>query len=265
MIEKFVQHRGLNAKNSVPNSFESLPKNYQKRVECDVVMLQDGNLAIMHEKDFNLSLNNIEGMNLAAIEKLRIPTTGDDIHQPNIPLFKEFISLAYDTDTKLAIEIRASDLEKSKALAKKIIDELISLQKTGVIDYETFLTSKISLQSFSTEILKNANEYSSENHQKINTTLYWPSDEPWSKKIPLFNQADLRSEDIEKLDWESKGLAIALKYKIPEIELQPQNITEQIIKQAHDKNLKIGSAFTNNDEEIKRILNFGIDYIITDQ
>ena len=266
-FDKFIQHKGLsiNKEAMAPNSLESILLNYKGRIECDTFLLRDGNIAIINEKEFGKSRAEIENLNLNELEKLRINTLCTETDQM-VPLLDEFIGLAADTDTSVALEIRSSTIEKSKELTLKIIEQLTNMQKTGGFKSNPeFIISKLSLQSFSVQVLKTINEIGQLQKQKFNTTLFWPSDEVWAEKVEVFDWKVVNELNNRDLTWQEKGIEVAVKNQVTEIEFQPFVITKELIEKAHSYGLKVGVAVTKNEDLAKKLIEDGVDYIKTEK
>jgi glycerophosphoryl diester phosphodiesterase len=263
--EKFIQHKGLRHGEGLPNSFEAILKNFNGRMECDAVLLKDGNIAIMHERDFGINLEELENMDIKDIESLKIPSNDPNSTARAIPLLREFIGLASDTDTRLALEIKASTLEKTLVLAQKILEQMYLMEDEGGFKYnEKFLETKIVIQSFSVQILKKIQELSHNKNKEIKTGLYWPSDEKWAGKVPLFDW-DEQKKINNSLTWHEQGIEVAANNNFSEIEFQPFVITPDLVKKCHIKGLRIGATVVNNEETAKKLLDMEVDYILTEK
>jgi glycerophosphoryl diester phosphodiesterase len=262
--EKFIQHKGLRLGEGLPNSFESILRNYNGRMECDAVLLKDGNIAMMHERDFNIKLSELENMDLKDIELLKIPTNDPVATARAIPLLREFIGLASDADTRLALELKASSLEKTLLLAKKILEQINEMEKEGGFKAnEKFFESKVVIQSFSVQVLKKIQELTI---KKIKTGLYWPSDEAWAKKVAIFDWDELdKLKRDNNLSWHEQGIEVATNNNFSEIEFQPFVITHDLVKKCHSRGLRIGATVVNDEKTAKKLLNMQVDYILTEK
>lgn len=62
---ELIHHRGISKRGNLPNSFDGVTQNRNGSIEADAVLLQDGTIAIFHERDLGLSLS------LSSVMKLR--------------------------------------------------------------------------------------------------------------------------------------------------------------------------------------------------
>ena len=130
--ERFIPHKGEIEAGTLPNSFEAVLKNYEGAMECDLVLLADGEIAIVHPRDIGGSAAGIEQMGLSDIEAQRIPSDDPDReHGRAIPLMHELVGFASDTDTRLVMDLKASNKEKAFVLVEKIIERLGKMRKDG--------------------------------------------------------------------------------------------------------------------------------------
>lgn len=265
--EKFIQHRGLREGKGLPNSFESILKNYRGSVEADTVLLKDGNIAVVHERDFSMSLSDIESLDLKELEQLRIPSSDPETGGRMIPLLREYIGLASDSDARTALEIKASSAKRAVELVEKILEQLLKMKDEGGFQQnEKFLEDKVSLNSFSAEALEEAQKLMKEKGLTMSTGLFWPSSEEWARKVPLFTPALLEEvEGKEDLSWSEIGIEIAYKKNFTSIEFQPGEITKELVDSAHAKKIKIGSSVVYDEETADKLVKMGVDHVTTEQ
>jgi len=261
-FDNFIQHKGIKGGEGVPNSLESIVKNYKGRIECDVYLLRDGNIAIIHEQDFNLKREDVEKLDLKGLEALRLASAGREITPP---LLKEFIGLAEDADTSLSLEIRSGSKEGSLILAHNVINQFLEMDKAGGASHDVkFIEDKVTFESFSVEVLNKIKKIGQENNKNLKTALYWPSDEIWARKINDFDWPELdKVKNKEGLSWSELGIEVASNNDINSLELQSLNITKELVERAHNLNLKIGSSPTDDEELMKKLIDYGVDYILT--
>lgn len=265
--EKFIQHRGLREGKGLPNSFESILKNYRGSVEADAVLLKDGNIAVLHERNFNMSLSDIESLDLKELEQLRIPSSDPETGGRMIPLLREYMGLASDSDTRTALEIKASSAKRAVELVEKILDQFLKMKEEGGFKpNEKFLESNVSLNSFSTEALEEAQKIMKEKKISMSTGFFWPSSEEWAKKVPLFSPALLEEvEGKENFSWSELGIEIAYKKNFTSIEFQPGEITKELVDRAHAKKIKVGTSVVYDEKTADKLVKMGVDYVTTEQ
>jgi len=261
-FNRFIQHKGLKNNEGMPNSLESIVKNYKGKIECDAYLLKDGNIAIIHERDFNLNKADVENLDLAGLEALRL-TSSDREMSP--PLLKEFIALAEDADTSLSLELRSSTEEKSLVLARYIINQFLEMDRPGGQSHNPkFIEEKVNFESFSVNVLNEVKKIALANQKNIKTALYWPTDEGWAKKIVDFTWGELdKIADKDNLSWSELGTEVAAKNNINSIEFQPDVITKELLEKAHNLKLKVGSAPVSDEVLMKQLIDLGVDYILT--
>lgn len=265
-ITNIYRHRGLKDPEDKPNSFESILNNYRGNVEFDTFLLRDGNIAVIHERDFNMSREEIENLDLKELESLKIKSSEKESDQ-SVPLMTEFLNLSADADLTLALEIRSSTPEKSLALTKKILEQILEMEENGGLkDNPRYVESRVNFQSFSLDVLRLIKATAKENNKNFYTTLYWPSDEKWAKVSGVFDWESLHElDERHDLDWHKKGIEIASRNNLSEIEFQPHVLTTELIEEGHRHNLKVTASLTNDEEMIKKLIEMGVDSIKTEK
>lgn len=263
----YIQHKGLKIPDSVlPNSLESLLINYRGRVETDTILLADGEVAILHGSDFHATADELEGMTVSQIEQLEIvPEKGfsHDEHGLSVPLLREYIGLASDADTFVALELKASSIEKGQQLARTIMSQLSSMKREGgFLGNEHFLEEKMSFQSFSVTVLHTLQEEAKKSSLNLRTCLYWPSSIEWAHKVPVFDWKALeRVNNWQEKDWHEVAIAVTVQEGLQQIEFQPGEITAKLIENAHSSGIDIGSAPTDNPKVAQRLVSMGVDWV----
>lgn len=262
-----MRHRGLGAGGEgLPNSFESVLRNYHASQEADAILLSDGEVAVLHERDFGLSITDTETMNLSAVEALDIPSKNSEEHGRKVPLLEEFVGLAADAGTAVALELKASSKEKVLALIEAIVQKLAAMKAAGGLKgNENFIEDGISFESFSVEALKALHARTAQDNLVVRTTLYWPSNESWARKVALFDWTALETvPGRASLEWHSLGIHVAKVNAVSMIELQPHEITQELVTEAHADGVRIAASLVKDPEEAKRLFALGVDRVMVE-
>jgi glycerophosphoryl diester phosphodiesterase len=264
MIEK-IQHRGLSSDEgqNKPNSFEGLSGSAP--LEMDVFLLKDGTLAVIHNKDFNLSQEEVENLTLPELEKLQVPSrTGGA--EGEVPLFKEALLNSLDRGNELFVEIKAS----SPAAAEKVADKLVAQIAELSREDKTFAAhpeylSQVNLHSFSIEALEAAQEAMVREGVAVPRGLFWPSTPERANDMSISATSLERSGYQEGEDWTAAGLLMARQLGVEAIDLQSGTITPGVVSQAREYGLQIVAWVVNhNDEKIKELEALGVDKVLTE-
>jgi len=156
--KNLFSHRGLRPDQKKPNSFEAVTSRQGIGIECDVCLLADGNLAIVHHKDVGIAQKLVEDMTLQQLSE-----------HVCAPLLREYLHLALDRENRLLIEIKGSSFQKAQQTASSTIKE-IALVLTN--------PDLVSVQSFYAEALEEAKTTMHEIGIQIKLGLLWPSSQP---------------------------------------------------------------------------------------
>src|SRR3989344_95476 len=224
-----ILHRGLTPGQSRPNSFEAIRDKYESAFECDVFMLADGALAIVHNKDMGLSQEQIEAMTTGVFYSLHVKDRETQTEGSPAPLFREYLALALDPK---------------------------------------LLQSSISLHSFSVEALEEAQDAMREHGVQMKRALFWPSaparalEMSISATVLSYLEGEYSSTEIPQ--WTEAGIKLAHQKGFDIIDLQEGVITPDLVRKAHSYGIEVNAWVVNNADRAKVLENMSVDHIITD-
>jgi len=273
----FIRHRGLclESERKTPNSFEALLDQYGVGMECDVFLLKDGNLAVMHNNDFSqekrkLSQEEVENMTLEDLQKYHVIDRATNQEGGAVPLMDEYIWNAVDRGNPLTIEIKASTPERAEQTARALVAKIAQLKQEGAFgesqrraeDPEELL----SLHSFSVEALQAAQKEMVEQHQQFPLGLFWPSAPERARDMKISQTALEYVEYTEgkSMHWAETGIELAKKIGVQSINLQESNITPEVVDKAHALGLKVYAWVVNSPERAQQLIDMHVDHIITE-
>lgn len=264
---KIIRHRGLREDQEFPNSFEALQEQYKTAIETDIFLLKDGNLAVIHHKDYGLTQEEVENMNLADLEKLKTSSRGMEKSGSAIPLFREYIFNSYDRGIELAIDVKGSSPEMAQKTALAIINEINLMRQAGVFKkIPNYPEESISMHSLSIEALEKIKQELEKIGEKFNLGLFWASTPERAKDIPMSETAIEKTNFLDKKysDWTGSGIMMAKKLDCKSVNLHATIITPEIIQRAHNEELKVYAWGVTDREKVEKLLAQGVDKIIYD-
>lgn len=259
-----VQHMGLRDDEGVPNSFESIHRNYHGAQEMDTLLLRDGTIAVLNERRLKLSPEQVESMNLPELEQLMAEQGGE---VQTIPLLPEFLGLASDSNTQLRIELRGSSPEQVTKLGRQAVEQLATMQQAGGFrNNPEYVEKRLRFVTFSIPALQEIQSTATTKGIPVSTGLFWPSAEVWTQATSLYDETKVAQvPDIEELEWNERGIVVAAHYGFQEIELQPQVITERHVQKAHQLGLELGASLVKDEATAERLAKLGVDHILTEK
>src|SRR3989344_3334787 len=230
-----ILHRGLTPGQSRPNSFEAIRDKYESAFECDVFMLADGALAIVHNKDMGLSQEQIEAMTTGVFYSLHVK----------------------DRET----QTEGSPAPMARKTARRIVEETRGLDPK-------LLQSSISLHSFSVEALEEAQDAMREHGVQMKRALFWPSaparalEMSISATVLSYLEGEYSSTEIPQ--WTEAGIKLAHQKGFDIIDLQEGVITPDLVRKAHSYGIEVNAWVVNNADRAKVLEDIGVDHIMTD-
>lgn len=255
---------GLRDNEGIPNSFESILRNYRGAQEMDTLLLRDGTIAVLNERRLKLAPEQVESMSLSELEQLIAEQDGEI---KTVPLLPEFLGLAADADTQLRIELRGSSPEQVTKLARLAVEQLTTMQQAGGFSKNPeYVGKRLRFVTFSIPALQEVQSVSKNKQIPITTGLFWPSTEAWTQATSLYDEAKVAQvPKIEELEWNERGIVVAAHYGFQEIELQPQVITERHVQRAHQLGLELGASLVKDEMTAERLAKLGVDHILTEK
>ena len=261
-----THHKGLVEGVGLPNSLEGILKNWRGNLEADAIILSDGEIAVIHPGDFDITLKEVEGMNVREIEALNIPPVGkEEGSGRKEPLLQEFFGLASDAGTATALEIKASTVDRAKVLSTSIVRKLAVMKSEGGLKgNESFLEDALTFESFCVSALNAVKTEGRKNKLNLKTVLYWPSDRSWANKNSMFEFSQLEEVNKDSITWPELGIEVAAKNNINSIELFPNTITPELIQYAHTRGVKVNVGLVKDKTQIEYLFSIGVDHILTE-
>ena len=281
---KIYGHRG--ARGDLPEntleSFKYLFKNNINAYETDILISKDLIPVITHDfrldpsftkddegdwitdeniKIFDLTYNEISKFDVGSLNKLtrygRRFLNQRSLENQKIPKLSELLELSSKNLSQASIinlEIKSTPDEKNLTPGPKEMVQIVlnDIKKSNLQD-------KIIISSFDWRILREVKNQSpeisrayltfqQEKGMKIKKTIY--SKSPWIDHIPLTIVYDL-----PKIIKELGGSAWHPYYK---------DINKKAIKNAHDNNLPVNVWTVNDEDDMLKMIEYGVDGIMTD-
>jgi glycerophosphoryl diester phosphodiesterase len=230
-----IAHRGASADapENTMAAFLLAEKQGADMIELDVHFTKDGQVVVMHDNSLDRTTNGkgkIIDCNYSDLKKLDAGIKfSSKFKGERIPLLEDVIK---NTQLPLLIEVKRSG-RKFRGIEKKII-KIIS---------EHHAEHRCFIQSFETSVLKN--------FKALNAHL------PLYKLVtgnipilPLHIDSKLQVGKITRYKWEA---------------INPNHlfVTKSLVKKIHAKNKKIYTWTVNKKEDMKKLIDYGVDGIIT--
>lgn len=266
-----IQHRGLREQQYAPNSFEALREQYGAAHELDVFMLRDGTLAVLHNADVkgaHLTQKQVEAMTLDELESLHVVDRSTSQEGGAIPLAREYLFNAYDRGIDMTIEVKASSPARAKLTVRALIDEIAAMDMEGVFGKSRdYLTNKVGIHSFSVEALQAAGDALSVHGLDIRRGLFWASAPERAEEMEISRTARefVGYTSDQYGQWAELGIEAASRLGCRSINLFRTTITPEIVQRAHDAGLEVYAWVVNDDLEAGRLLEMGVDKLITER
>ncbi|MFH1425919.1 MAG: glycerophosphodiester phosphodiesterase [Candidatus Kerfeldbacteria bacterium] len=267
---QFIQHRGLRESQDRPNSFEAMREQYGVGIEFDLFILSDGTIAVLHDKDFQdaqLTQEQVEAMTLSELESMNVISRTDGERGGAIPLLREYIFNAYDRGIDLTMEIKASTPDKAEEAARAMVDEIAAMKDDGVFEtMPDYPEQSLGVHSFSVEALQEAKAAMDEHGVPLKRGLFWPSAPERADEMEISKTAKtfVGYTDEHENEWAAFGLEAAKKLGCESLNLFRTTITPEIVEEAKKHNIDIYAWVVNNKEDAQRLLDMGVEKIITE-
>lgn len=228
-----VAHRGVPSlipENTIASYKYALSLNIDM-LEIDIHRTKDGKLIIMHDpttERTTLEKGIIKDLTYDELLKYDIGKwKGKEFIGERIPLLQEVLQLIKSTNTKLLIEIKHPD--KYPGIEEELLNEILKKE----IDIE-----RIIIQSFDKNSVKKVRELNKE--IKLGVLI--------SKRHRL-----IRNDTLQKISEYAQ-------YLNPNYKL----LTKRFVKNIHTHGLKILPYTVNDHHNFERMMELGVDGIITD-
>lgn len=238
MSVKVIAHRGANKvapQNTMP-AFEAAIEIGIDGFETDVHLTADGHPVICHNYEIDETSNGKGTITQMTLEEFRSYDFGsyydEKFKDTKAPTLEEFLTLCEKADIDVMnIEIKPSK-ENDMTIVKKTIE---AVKAHGLFD-------KLLVSSFSAKMLLESKKID----RKCKTAfLYSPKDKIVMKI--LFSAARF-----------AKALGVSALH--PHYTL----VTDKYVIKAHELGIKVNPWTVNKEKDIRRMIKFGVDGIITD-
>lgn len=233
-----IAHRGANrfAPQNTLHAFQKAAELRSDGVETDVHVTKDGHLVLCHNSTVNKTSNGkgrISDLNLSDLRGFDFGSWfGSKFKNTRIPTFDEFLSSMKNT----AVSVLDIELKPQRNGRLDFVEDVIEKVK------EYGLESKLFISSFDYKILERVKQVDS----KIQTGYLYPAMGEVIKRRIV------------------GPLSLAEKYDIDYILPHHGYASKKLIKKAHDAGIKVGVWTVNKIEKVERLLEWGVDQIITD-
>jgi glycerophosphoryl diester phosphodiesterase len=262
--------RGLKPENTWP-AFEEAFNYKMTTLELDTVLTKDGHIVIHHDNETNpkicqkadgtpIEKKSLYELDLAYLKSLdcgakqNLPRFPEQVIVPGTKILtiNEFFDKVIEFEKKnpksavlFNIETKFPDDAHSK-VSKDIVDKHVSklldaIQKAKMVERTT-------IQSFYLPAL----EVVQKKNQKIKRSALFEADEDQS---PNSSYGD---------EWRANVLAESKRLKVQVISPYFPFVTDEMIYLAHQENMQVIPWTVNEEKDMKKLLNIGIDGIISD-
>lgn len=263
--ENIIYHKGLREEQEYPNSFEALRATHGAAIETDVMLLKDGSLAIIHNKDYGLSEEAVEKMELSELENIDVTSSSGETQGSKVPLFKEYVASSFDRGIDLNIEIKGSSTAMAEKNTSLIIEQFAEMHTDWVFEDQSDYPSKsLQISSLSIEAVQQAKQELADKKIDIPIGLRWTSSPEKAYEAEITKSAieKVKALETSNPDWTLNGIEIAHQIGCTSIDLHGNVITQEVILKAHKKKLKVFAWGVYDDEKIKELTELGVDKII---
>lgn len=223
-------HRGFSGKypENTLLAFKEALKLDIDGIELDVHKSKDGKLVVIHDEDVKRTFQGngeIKNLNYDELLKLKCSKNGfEENLECRIPLLEEVLDLIKDRDIILNIEI-----------------------KNDIVSYDNIEFDVLNL--INKYEVKNKILISSFNHKALRRVKELQGD---------INIGVLYEEEIPNVIEYAKEIGAYAIHPCKSL------ITDEIVKEAHDNNIKVNVYTVNKEADVKRLNSWNVDGIFTD-
>lgn len=234
-----ISHRGAN-RVAPQNTLDAFKRSIQYKAdgfETDVHMTSDGIPVICHNYSVDKTSDGKGDIASRTLEQLKKLDFGSYFHHSfkgtRIPTLEEFLTLSEKANLKvLNIEIK-SPRNKDYTISDKIIE---AVKAHNLFD-------KLLISSFDPDLLV----YIKDIEENCKTGFLYSPDKPITYKQVL-------------------GRAVDFAKSIDADALHPHQIfvTKELVESAHENGIMVNPWTVNKEKDMKKLLGFGVDGLITD-
>lgn len=275
---RFTIHRGLEPNQKTPNSFEGIVRSGIHGLECDVFLLRDGGLGVVHNADVRHSQEEIEAMETAEFHQLHTRERGTDIERGAAPTLDELLFQSHDRGARLMIELKASSPEKAEALARAMVKRMRLLIEQGAFMQsgdrgKAYVEKFVGMHSFSIEALFATMREMHGGDLNIPLGLFWASTFDRAKEMSISATAQsaavqsggrLEALQTQPEAWALQGLVLAQRLHLQSFNPHESLVTPQLVQRAHQHGIEVAPWVVNNPTRIRELTEIGVDNIITE-
>lgn len=239
MACKVIAHRGANKKapqNTLP-AFSTAIEEGTDGFETDVHLTKDGIPVICHNYTIDATSDGrgeVTSYNLDEIKKFDFGSYfSEDFKDTPLPTLDEFLELTADSGCEIInIELKCPKDSKIAVLVEKTLE---SVRKYGCLD-------RVIISSFSPEVLKTVKEIDA----RCKTAFLYPINNPAVCRMILY------------------PFFMVKKIGCDFIHPAHITVTKKIVTVAHALGIKVNVWTVNDKKTILKLLEYGVDGIITD-
>ncbi len=233
-LDKIIAHRGFSSKypENTMLAFEQAVKIGASSLETDVTILKDDTLVLFHDyhtndhSDFDGIIHDLDA---DMISKVDAGSWKDaQFASARIPMLRELLNLAKKTNTKINLELKGEVGKNEKYWDKIVADTVKMVHDMSVQDLVFY-------SSFEFPMLRTLKALDSNAKFGI---LLWE----------------------ETKDWK----VIADELKPQAMNLYDQTVTKELASEIKQEGYEIYVYTVNDKDDAKRLLDMGVDGIITD-
>lgn len=224
-----IAHRGVTysglPENSLPAFQAAVDEGYDG-VELDVRLTRDKELVVFH--DIRLERLTMEGRGMVrtkTLHQLRQLRIRNEMVETFIPTLSEVMEMLKHTDLLINIEIK-SEMPMRGRIEQRVISCI----------YKYGLRHRVVISSFNPLVIKKI--------QKVDPTIH--TGFLFEKRLPKFNQRLASGLIVDSWHPNHKG------------------VTSLTVEKAHGQSCRVFPWTVNDEKEIHRMLDLGVDGIITD-
>lgn len=234
-----IAHRGASGyapENTLAAVQKALDMNADL-IEVDIHLSKDGELIVIHDATLERTTNGageVVKKNVSDLKTLDAGSWfGDEFKGEPIPTLKEVMELI-NGQSVILIEIKKGKAGNYQGIEQKTVDLIRELKAE----------SWSIVQSFESEAVKNTYDIAPD----IEVHKLIVRDFPF---IPLYHDGTFRTGSVYSFDY---AKAINPYYRL---------ITQRFINQTHKRGMKVFTYTVNEEADIQRMIEMGVDGIIT--
>lgn len=276
---RFTIHRGLQPDQRTPNTFDGLFRAGRHGVECDIFLLADRGIGVVHNNDVQRTQEEIESMSTPEFHLLLARERGTQLERTPHPMLHELLFQAHDRGTRLMIELKASTTRRAEELAHATVQEMHGLITSGALlrggdRGEAYIQRFVGLHSFSLEALLSARHAMHRTKLEMPLGVFWASTFDRAAEMTISQTAQHAAIASSRYSsdqfrsspqlWALQGLMLAKRIGLDSFNPHESLVTEELVQRTHQHGLEIAPWVVNKPDRIKELRSMGVDNIITE-